>query len=318
MSVRAAISAAVALAAALTLVLATAAEARRHPPPPPPPPPPAPSIQGPTNLRITATTDTSISLAWDAPTGNGGTWWYCLQRDGLGCIRIDPPATTYLRTGLWPNTTFNYSLVAVSSSGQRSASSNTVTYTTPPDVTPPSTPTLSSTGVWPTRVGASWTRSVDNVSQVWYTLLVNGEPYLWDAIGVQSRLLLYRAPETQYELQVTARDYFGNTAESNVVTVTTPAVTETEPPTAPTNLTLSFESSPPEIWLDWTQSTDNSDPQSLILYEVFANGVFVEPAAIGYGSTVTYCQGEGPNTITIRAVDTSGNASGFSNAIVFC
>jgi chitinase len=306
-SVRAAISAA-GLAAALTLILAAVADARR-----PPPPPSAPS-----NLRITATTDTSISLAWDAPTGNSGNWWYCLQRDGQGCIRIDPPATTYTRTGLWPSTTFNYSLVVVDANGRRSASSNTVSYTTPPDVTPPTTPTLSSTGVWPTRISVSWTQSVDNVSQVWYTLLVNGAPYPSDEIGIGSTLLLYRTPSTQYDLQVRVRDYFGNTAVSNVVTVMTPAVTDTEPPTAPTNLRLSPESQVPEIWLDWDQSTDNSDPQSQILYEVFVNGVFSEPAAVGYGSTITYCQGEGPNTITIRAVDTSGNASGFSNAVVFC
>ena len=315
MSVRAAISAAAVLAAALTLGLATSADARRNPPPPPPP---SPSLHGPTNLRITATTDTSISLAWDAPTGNGGTWWYCLQRDGQGCIRIDPPATTYTRTGLWPSTTFNYSLVAVSSTGKRSANSNTVTYTTPPDVTPPTTPTLTSTGTWPVRASVSWTTSVDNVSQVWYTLLVNGFPYFSDYIGTTSSLLLDRSPSTTYSFQVRVRDYFGNTAQSNVVTVTTPAVTETEPPTAPTNLRLSFQSDPPEVWLDWDQSTDNSDPQSLILYDVYVNGVFSEHAAVGYGSTVTYCQGEGPNRITMRAVDTSGNASGFSNEIVFC
>jgi hypothetical protein len=74
----------------------------------------------------------------------------------------------------------------------------------------------------------------------------------------------------------------------------------------------------PEITLFWDQSTDNSDPQSLILYGIFVNGVFSEPGAIGSGRTSTYCVGEGLNTITVRAVDTSGNASGFSNQVVFC
>ena len=59
---------------------------------------------------------------------------------------------------------------------------------------------------------------------------------------------------------------------------------------------------PPEIWLDWDQSTDNSDPQWQILYDVYVNGVFSEHAAIGYGETITYSQGEGQNTITMRAV----------------
>lgn len=113
------------------------------------------------------------------------------------------------------------------------------------------------------------------------------------------------------------RDYFGNTAESNVVTVTTPAVTDTTPPTVPTNLRLSSEAVAPEIWLDWDQSTDDTDPQWQIMYDVYLNGE-LDHAAIGYGETITYCRGEGPNTIAIRAVDTSGNASAFSNEIVFC
>ena len=51
------------------------------------------------------------------------------------------------------------------------------------------------------------------------------------------------------------------------------------------------------------QSTDNSDPQSQIAYEVFLNGEF-DDATIGYGSTITDCRGEAQNTI--------------SNEIVFC
>ena len=113
------------------------------------------------------------------------------------------------------------------------------------------------------------------------------------------------------------RDRSGNTAESNVVSVTTPAKTDNVPPTAPTNLRLSSESAVPEIWLDWDQSTDDTDPQSQIMYDVYLNGE-PEHAAIGYGETIVYCRGEGPNTIELRAVDTSGNVSAPSNRIVFC
>ena len=47
------------------------------------------SPTGPSNLRITATTDTSVSLAWDAATGNGKDWWYLVN----GAFRVDPPTT---------------------------------------------------------------------------------------------------------------------------------------------------------------------------------------------------------------------------------
>jgi len=237
-------------------------------------------------------------------------------------IRPRATQTTFTFSKLWPGTTFNYSVIAITSTGKRSASSNTVTYTTPPDTTPPDTtppsaPTLSLTGVWPMRVSVAWTNSVDDIgTHVWYTLLVDGTPLSANQLGFGSALVLDRAPATTYEFQVTVRDYFGNTNQSNVVTVTTPAVTDTTPPTAPTNVRLSPETSAPEIWLDWDPSTDDTDPQSLILYDVYINGV-PEHAAVGGTDTIVYCRVTGENRITVQAIDTSGNASGHNNEIVF-
>jgi hypothetical protein len=84
--------------------------------------------------------------------------------------------------------------------------------------------------------------------------------------------VLYLSPQTTYVFRVTARDAYGNVAESNVLSVTTPAVTDTVPPTAATNLSLSSESTPPEAWLDWDHSTNDTDPQAQIPYEVYLNG----------------------------------------------
>jgi hypothetical protein len=283
-------------------------------------PPRGTSSKGPTNLRLTVNGPYSITLNWDAGKSSSNSWWYCIQRDGLGCIRVDPPTTTFTFSKLWPNTTFNYSVVIVESSGKRSAPSNTVTYTTPPDTTPPSAPTLSVNGTWPTRVWVSWTQSVESETsggQVWYTLLVNGTPYVSDAIGQRFALVMDRTPATEYTFEVTARDFFQNTSRSNVETVTTPPVTDFEPPSTPTNLRLSFQTSQGENWLEWDQSTDNVDPQSQIEYEFFLNGKNLGDFEIGVGEGIAYCRGEvAPTTIAVRAVDTSGNASGFSNEIV--
>lgn len=299
----------------LALVFSSAASAKRPSPPPPPSDKSAPTT--PADLRITATGPTSISLAWNASTDNSSNWWYCVQQDGLGCFRVNPPQTTFTNPKLWPNRTYNFSVIAIDAAGNRSGSSNIVSYTTPPDVTPPTAPTLTVAAVWPTRISLSWTESVDNATQVWYTLLVDGSPYFSDQIGYRTATVLGLSPKTTHVFKVTVRDYFGNTAESNVLSVTTPAATDTVPPTVPANLRLSSEAAPPEIWLDWDQSTDNIDPQSQITYEVYLNGE-LDHVTIGYGETVTYCRGEGLNTIVIRAVDTSGNASAFSNEIVFC
>ena len=272
----------------------------------------------PTNLRITASTDTSVSLAWDASMTKSSNWWYCVQNEGAGCIRVNPPQTTITRTQLLPGRTFTFSVYAIDANGKRSTSSNTVTFTTPPDTTPPSpAPVLSLTAVFPTRISVAWTASTDNLSQVWYTLTVDGTPVSPGQINFQSATLFYRSPQTTYVFAVSARDASGNTVEGNVLSVTTPAVTETTPPTVPTNLTLGPNTSSPEIWLDWTGSTDNVDPQSLILYEIYQNGVLTSDGGIGATDGITFCRFMGAIDIVIRAIDTSGNRSGPSNTLPF-
>ena len=296
-----------AISVGLLLIAAPADAARDRTPP-----------TTPTNLRVTATTPSSISLAWNASFDASGNYWYCVQQNGSGCFRVNVPQTTFTRSSLAPNRTHTFSVYAVDAAGNRSANSNTVSFTTPPDTTPPSPPpTLSLTSVFPTRISVAWTASVDSGSQVWYSFLVNGTPNFTDQIGRRDATLLHLAPSTTYELKVTARDAFGNVAQSNLLVVTTPAVTDTQPPMAPTNLFLSSESAAPEVWLRWTQSTDNTDPQGQILYEVYLNGVRNNDGVIGYGSTITYCRAAGPTEIVLRAVDTSGNVSAPSNSLMF-
>jgi hypothetical protein len=292
---------------ALTLVFAAASGAGPRDRTPP---------TTPTNLRITASGPDSISLAWDAAKDNSSNWWYIVQGCG-GMIRVDPPKTTFSNR-LGPGRTYSCSVYAVDAAGNRSGTSNVVTHTTPPDTTPPTAPTITSNGVWPTRVSVSWTRSTDNTSQVWYTLLVNGQQYYWDVIGLQGLTVLDLAPGTTHTFKVTVRDQFGNRNESNTLSVATPAVTDTVAPSPPTNFRFSSETSAPELWLDWTQSTDNADAQSLILYKVFVNGVLAgESTVIGGDNTIAYCRDTAVNRLVVRAVDTSGNVSAPSNELTF-
>ena len=271
----------------------------------------------PANLEITATTDTSVSLAWDASTDNSGNFWYCVQTNGEGCIRVNPPRTTLTRSGLWPDQTLDFAVYAVDAAGNRSGTSNTVTFTTPPDTTPPSpAPTLSLTFLSPTRISLAWPQPIDNVSQVWTTLLVNGSPYFTDNLGPPNATVGGLTPGTTYTLQATVRDAFGNVAVGAVLTVTTPAATDTQPPTAPANLRVLSSSYPPDIVLAWDQSTDNTDPQSQIRYQVFLNGVS-GGNVIGVGRAFFSCLAVGQTEIVMKAFDTSGNASGPSNTTTF-
>ena len=112
---------AAALVCGLLLVAGPASAARDRTPP-----------TTPGNLQITATTATSVSLAWNQSTDNSSNFWYCVQTNGSGCIRVDPPRTTLTRTISLPNTTFAFSVYSIDAAGNRSANSNTVSFTTPP------------------------------------------------------------------------------------------------------------------------------------------------------------------------------------------
>ena len=268
----------------------------------------------PANLRITASTATTISLAWDASTDTSN-FWYCVQRNGSGCIRVNPPRTTLSLSQLLPERTHTFAVYALDIAGNRSANSNTVSFTTPPDTRPPSPPpTLSTTSVAPTTVSLAWTQAVDDISQVWTSLFVNGSAVFVDDLRPPNFTLANLTPETTYEFQVTVRDAAGNVAESNILAVTTPAVTDMQAPTAPANLRRSSTGDPLDVLLLWTQSIDDSDPPAAIRYQFFFDGV-LNGSVLGTGRAWTTCVELGPTDVFVRAVDTSGNVSAPSNPI---
>ena len=275
-------------------------------------PPTAPS-----SLRITASTATSVSLAWNRSTDNTSNFWYCVQTNGSGCIRVDPPRTTLTRTFSLPNRTFTFSVYAVDAAGNRSANSNTVSFTTPPDTTPPSpAPVISVTQLFPTRAVLTWPQPVDDFStQVYWTLLMDGSVLGYpDRLGPPTQTLLALTPETTYTFQVSVRDRDGNAVTGPPLVVTTPAKTDEQAPTAPTGLRADTPDGL-DLELFWNASTDDSDPQAEIRYDVFVDGTL---AAVGLGTrTILSCYSTDPLEIVVRAVDTSGNVSGPSNTVTF-
>jgi chitodextrinase len=272
----------------------------------------------PTNLRITATTQTSVTLAWNASTDNSGNFSYGVTESSsfnTYTVGVPQTKTTLTFTRLWPGQTYRYTVYAVDAAGNRSGNSNTVSHTAPQDTTPPSpAPQLTVNPFSPARAGFSWTRSTDDVSAVKYTLYANGIPRV-SQFSYEWATIWDLTPSATYEFQVIARDSFGNAVEGNVVTVTMPSTTDTTPPSAPTNLSgAEIEN---EIHMTWTQSTDDTDPQSQILYEFYLNGVMHPDDNLFGSSGLVYCRGaSGLTTVVARAVDSSGNRSGPSNEIV--
>ncbi|WP_283139559.1 hypothetical protein [Rhizohabitans arisaemae] len=99
----------------------------------------------------------------------------------------------------------------------------------------------------------------------------------------------------------------------------TPALAgaDTTPPTVP-SLLYADGYQCLEVAVLFNRSTDNQDPQSALIYEVFADGAFIGEIW-DWGRTplrgFAYARHPGVSVITLRTVDTSGNPSAFGNAI---
>jgi len=264
----------------------------------------------PTNLRVTSVTAHTIALAWDPSTDNSGTFSYQVWVS-YGYTHTVPQTQTTFSLGVVPANTYSFYVYAVDGSGNKSAKSNTVSATTPPDTTAPTPPVLSVVGVNPTEVSLEWTASTDDDSILYYQVFVNGSP------NVDARYNLFAVvhgltPETSYEITVKARDFYGQnvSAPSNAVTVTTAAVSavDTEPPSSPGNLYgWDVGDGAREINLFWTESFDNQTPQASIVYEVYLNGV-LDQTVVG-DRAILYANQGGENTFTVIAVDGAGNRS---------
>jgi hypothetical protein len=128
-------------------------------------------------------------------------------------------------------------------------------------------------------------------------------------------ILRHLTPATSYTFSVEANDFNGNTTMSNPVTLTTEPTNDVTPPSAPTNVRIVRDQGCGEVWVGWTQSTDDTDPQYAIEYEIYVNGV-LSPLAVGAGISedFVYATAQGDNTFIVKAVDRAGNTSAASNA----
>lgn len=84
----------------------------------------------PANLRVTGTTATSVTLAWDAATDNVGVTGYEVRRAGGAATRVT--GTTATVSGLTPATAHTFTVHARDAAGNTSGPSNQVSATTSP------------------------------------------------------------------------------------------------------------------------------------------------------------------------------------------
>jgi chitodextrinase len=189
------------------------------------------------------------------------------------------------------------------------------------DTQPPTAPTnLTATAVSGSQINLTWTASTDNVGVTGYmverckgtgcgTFAQIGTPTAttFNDTGL--------AANTSYSYRIRATDAAGNLSGYSTVASATTQNPDTQPPTAPTNLSATAATAS-QINLSWTASTDNVGVTGYLIERCQGTGcaTFVQ---IGSPSGTTYSDtGLTQSTsysYRVRATDAAGNFSSYSN-----
>ena len=276
---------------------------------------PTPTPSGPLNLRSTGNTSWSVSLAWDALTGAAS---YRVRDNWNREITVPGTQTSvtwkYPHPPLHNGATYSFQVYGVDASGNKSASSNTVSVSLPLDTQAPTVPAFSVTSLGTRHIGLAWS-STDDAPFISYQVYKDGVRISTGWISETSRTFTLLQPGTTYTFTAQAKDRFVNESGGNVSAISPPFSVSTlpndgsdvTPPTQPSSVqAFSYGDLEMQVW--WAASTDAVTPQHVIVYEIFVNGVH-ENTAIGKNMTPSAYGVCGDNEITVVAIDEAGNRS---------
>lgn len=265
----------------------------------------------PTNASASASSPTQVNLTWTAALDNIGVTGYTIYRNSTQLATVGA-VTSYTDTTVKGSTAYSYTIKATDAAGNVSAVSNTanVTTPTPADTTAPAVPTgLKSSNTTTTATSVSWGASTDNVATTGYHVYRNGTsvgtvaasttPTFSDS-GLSSA--------TAYSYTVDAYDAAGNkSSQSSALVVSTAQPADTTKPTAPTNVSLTANSST-SVTATWSPASDNVGVTG---YYVLRGGV-----VIGQTTSTSYVDATAsPSTsytYAVEAFDAAKNVSSLS------
>jgi uncharacterized repeat protein (TIGR03806 family) len=204
--------------------------------PPPPVTTTPPTV--PAGVAANPTSSTMVTITWQASTLSGGAAVsYRVFRNGAATPVATVTTTSYTDTNLTPNTAYSYVIRAFETANpsNESASSTTVTVTTPPaptvaDTTPPSVPQgLTASIVSSTQINLTWQASTDTGTGVaGYRVFRNGGAAPVATVTTASYSDTGLTAATQYTYTVRAIDRAtppNESAASASATATTAATT---------------------------------------------------------------------------------------------
>jgi chitodextrinase len=263
----------------------------------------------PANLRLTGTTTTTLSIAWDAAKDNSGKLSYEMHVWQDPRVPILPQTqTSFTWTELRPGVQYYVYVVAVDAAGNKSFSDQLIVQMPRDTIAPTAPANLRVDSVSASQVALSWDPATDESAVASYAVFTaSGQMVEW-AAGT-SQKVIGLPPDTTFTFYVKARDYGGNVSPaSGTVTATTLPSSDTTAPTAPTLFVSATDNC--EVLAEWSASSDDQSEPAEIRYLLFVDD---DPnpteAVMGITKTVAYGSTTGPNTFVLKAVDAAGNVS---------
>ena len=182
------------------------------------------------------------------------------------------------------------------------------------DKTPPTVPTnVRQTGATEDSITVAWNASTDNLGIHHYVTCYTGIDIaaggcLWGPPDPPAKTITGLVPGKAFTFRIKAVDTAGNESELSapITAGTAPDVT---PPTTPANLRPTA-TTPSSVSLAWDRSTDEWG----FRHQVLMDGQVVAHTLDG-AFRVRHLAPGSTHVFTVRAIDTSGNMSGSSNAV---
>ena len=128
----------------------------------------------PKNLRVTAMTPYTVTLAWTPSTDNSGQFSYVICCSHTSSMTAPQNVSSFVyTTSLEAGRTFTLRISRWTPPGTTRSRADFVTFTLPRDTVAPTQPLVSITDVGATHVSLLWS-SIEDGPNVWYTVFMNG------------------------------------------------------------------------------------------------------------------------------------------------
>lgn len=166
----------------------------------------------PTNISITNSTNTSITISWTNSTDNGQVTGYEIYSNGqfLGFTNTN----TFTIASLYPSTAYSITLISKDLAGNSSILSNPTLVSTSADVLSPSIPTgLGQNAPQGNAVSIFWKSATDNIGVTSYEVYKDGALY---GTTKATTYIIQVLPSVNCLITVIAKDSAGNKSEASL------------------------------------------------------------------------------------------------------